>query len=346
MKRITVLLMSLVIAVTAHTQNDYYKTPFNTQNFDARKVRDIVVETSGGMIKVEGGNKEGLVEVYVQANEGGRRKSLSRSTIEELLNRYYDVVVKTEGAKLTATAKRKNFKWTSETALSVSFVIYSAENVNTKLTTSGGSIQLQNVKGNQDFRTSGGSLTVNRVAGQVKGITSGGSITGTELADAIDLRTSGGSITVADARGDLRLNTSGGSINLKNLSGKTDARTSGGSIKANNISGDFKTSTSGGSINLQAVDGNLTAHTSGGTITAAMSGTRDYVKLSTSSGGVRLELPDTKNITLDLKGNRVNAGALKNFSGSVEKDRVKGSIGTGTLSVALSASNGNVDLSM
>ncbi len=71
--------------------------------------------------------------------------------------------------------------------------------MSTKLRTSGGSISLINLNGEQDFSTSGGSLHVEKMSGKIDGSTSGGSIHVSDSKDEIDLRTSGGSIEAKTA---------------------------------------------------------------------------------------------------------------------------------------------------
>ncbi|MGN7783617.1 DUF4097 family beta strand repeat-containing protein [Niabella sp. 22666] len=295
-------------------------------NLSVVTLLNLKVETSGGAIQVKGGQSSGLLEMYVTSNNWSDRKS--QSEIQQILNEYYDVDIRSQGGTLTATAKRKNIKWSNKTSLNISFIIYSSSQVDA------------------DVRTSGGSLNLQDIAGTVTGRTSGGSITVKNLSKNIDLTTSGGQIKAEDLDGMVKLNTSGGSLSLLNLSGTVSARTSGGSISATNINGDFNTETSGGSIHLKEIDGNLDARTSGGQITADLKATHDFVKLRTSGGSIRLKMPETKNAQLDLKGDKVRISELRNFNGTVKKDRVKGSLGSGNLLVEASTSGGSVEVKM
>lgn len=322
------------------------ETPYLTKTFNTASVRSVTAETSGGSIRVEGGKSSGLVEVYVTSANSGWRKKMSAADIKAVLEQYYDLEVRTSGNTLIAKASRKDRSWNEKTALSISFTIYTGTDVDTDLKTSGGSITLYGLKGEQRFTTSGGSLRVKELAGKITGRTSGGSIDVSDAQNEIDLVTSGGSIRADHLKGSIRLKTSGGSLSLSDLSGKIDAHTSGGSITASDIDGDLVTGTSGGSVTLRGINGNLEASTSGGRIKAALVGTRDFVKLRTSAGGVDVELPRTSDARLNLRGNRVNVSRLANFNGSVEKDHVKGVIGSGKLQVEVSASSGNVDLTM
>lgn len=307
-------------------QSNNSESPYRTESFDINAVKNLKVETSGGAIQVKGGQSGGSVEMYVTSNSWADRKS--QSEIKQILNEYYDVDIHAQGGTLTATARRKNIKWSNKTSLNISFIIYSGNQVDA------------------DIRTSGGSVKVQDVEGVITGRTSGGSITVKNLSKNIDLTTSGGQITADNLEGTIKLHTSGGSLNLSNISGNISAGTSGGSISAHNINGDFNTETSGGSIHLKEIDGNLNARTSGGQITADLKATHDFVKLRTSGGSIRLKMPETKNAQLDLKGDKVRISELRNFNGTVKKDRVKGTLGTGNLLVEASTSGGSVDVTM
>ncbi len=326
MKRSLLLTVFLCLGIVIIAQKRNGESPYRTESFNINAIKNLKVETSGGSIQVKGGQSQGAVEMYVTSNSWTDRKSPSE--IQQILNEYYDVDIHSQGGTLTATARRKNLKWSNKTSLNISFVVYSSDQVDA------------------DVRTSGGNLNLQDIAGTVTGRTSGGSITAKNLSKNIDLTTSGGQITAEDLDGIVKLNTSGGSLSLSGLSGTVNARTSGGSISATNINGDFNTETSGGSIHLKEIDGNLNARTSGGQITADLKATRDFVKLRTSGGSIRLKMPETKNAQLDLKGDKVRISELHNFSGTVKKDRVKGSLGSGNLLVEASTSGGSVDVKM
>ena len=91
--------------------------------------------------------------------------------------------------------------------------------------------------------------------------------------------------------------------------------------------------------------GELIASTSGGSIDVAINTLGKYVKISNSGGNINLQLPANKGLDLQLRGNRVKAGTLNNFSGSVEEDDVNGKMNGGGTPVKVSAGSGTVYLS-
>lgn len=230
--------------------------------------------------------------------------------------------------------------------LNISFKVFAPKNVNTNLATSGGSISLANLTGNEDFSTSGGSIHVDNVGGKIKGRTSGGSIDVANSKDDISLSTSGGSIHAENSTGNLRLSTSGGSLDLTDLKGNIQANTSGGSINGNNIEGELSTSTSGGSVHLSDLACSVEASTSVGTIDVSVKSLGKYIKLSNSGGNIALAIPGNKGVDLRLSGDRVSTPSLSNFNGRMDKNEVEGKMNGGGVPVTVRAGSGRVSLAI
>ena len=301
------IVVAAVLSTTllAISQNNNQK-PYLVKNFSLNKGGNLVTKTSGGSIKVTGtsGNQV-KVEMFVRpANGRNRNEAPSKEALEK-----YTFDVRQDGNTVYAVAERKdkNWKWDNDDALSVSFEIQVPENITTKLNTSGGSISLANLTGNQEAKTSGGSITLKNVKGNAVANTSGGSITLNQYQGNLDAHTSGGSIVLSDARGTLKARTSGGSIQLQKVAGDIDARTSGGSIHAD------------------------------------VTQLGKYLNLQTSGGSVHATVPKGQGLDLDLSGNRVKT-TLTNFDGESETNRVKGRVNGGGIPVKLSTSGGTTEL--
>ncbi len=336
-KLFSLLFLSLFLVNSSFAQDK--ETPYIVKTYKSSEMKNLHVRTSGGGISVTGmAGDEARVEVYVKGNNGGN--NLSKDEIEDRL-KDYELSVKKDGETINCIAKRKSENnW--KNGLNISFKIYSPEKISTDLVTSGGGISLKNLTGNLGFSTSGGGLKLQNLGGNVKGRTSGGGITLNNCRDMIDVTTSGGGINADDCKGDVRLSTSGGGLTLKNLDGTIKATTSGGSVKAENIKGDFVTSTSGGSIHLEDMMASIKASTSGGGITADIKTLGKYLSLSTSAGSIHVTMPMDKGMDLDLDGNRVKMPEIKNFSGKIEKDRVRGSVNGGGIAVSMDANSGGI----
>lgn len=339
-KLLAFFILGLSISTVSLAQDK--ETPYFVKTYKSSEVKNVNVRTSGGGISVTGGaGDEARVEVYVRGNNGG--SNLSKEEIEDRLKEY-ELSVKKEGETISCVAKRKNeSSWNNwKNGLSISFKIFTPEKISTDLVTSGGGISLKNLTGNLGFTTSGGGLKLQNLGGNVKGRTSGGGINISDSRDHIDVSTSGGGIDADNCKGDIRLSTSGGGLRLKKLDGTIRATTSGGGIRAEEISGDFNTSTSGGSIKLEDMTASIKASTSGGGIDADIKSLGKYLSLSTSAGSIHVRMPMDKGIDLDLDGQRVKVPTLAKFSGTVEKDRVKGSLNGGGIAVRMDANSGGV----
>ncbi|UCF37309.1 MAG: hypothetical protein JSU96_00050 [Acidobacteriota bacterium] len=160
---------------------------------------------------------------------------------------------------------------------------------------------------NVDLRTSGGSIDLGDLKGEARSETSGGSLRFGSIDGPIWGRTSGGSIDLDGATGGVDVETSGGSIRLGEVIGRIDASTSGGSISAEAISGEAELGTSGGAINVRHVAGSLRAETSGGNISAVFSEQPSGdCYLSTSGGGIAVRVASQSRLDLDARASGGN----------------------------------------
>ncbi|REA57869.1 hypothetical protein DSL64_22345 [Dyadobacter luteus] len=332
----------LMLAASVSFAQSPEDQPYVSKSFNNKSLNSVTVETSGGSITVQGAQKDGfVVDMFVRPNNWNGKNQLTKEEIEDRLEDY-DILIGTEGNKVVATAKRKNgTKWDNQKSISISFKIAAPRSTSTNLKTSGGSIRIASLTGDQNFATSGGSLKVDDLEGNITGKTSGGSIEVSNCRKVIELTTSGGSIRANDLNGKVNLTTSGGSISLLKLEGEIAARTSGGSVKGDDIKGSLNAGTSGGSVKLANVSGSLKASTSAGSVEVAIVKLGQYLDLSTSAGSIRVSMPLESGLDLNLKGNKVSI-PLKNFDGHVEKNKVNGKINGGGVPVTLSASSGNV----
>lgn len=282
-------------------------TPFTVKTFNVSGPANLEVRTSGGSIKVAGGNgSKAKVEMYVRKR--GRVITQDHDDAKELLEDY-EISIKQSGNTIYAVAERENSVsgWFNNDNLSISFIVYVPEETSCRLNTSGGSIDLRSVRGQQDVKTSGGSLHLEEIRGNTEARTSGGSIKIERYAGRLNAHTSGGSIGLSDAQGELRVDTSGGSIDIDNVKGSVEASTSGGGIRAD----------------LTTLD--------------------KYLRLRTSGGSITAVVPTGLGLDLDLRGDRVNS-RLVNFNGEAEKNRIRGSMNGGGIPVEMHTSGGSINL--
>lgn len=275
--------------------------PFLTKTFNLSS-GELFVSTSGGSIKVEGGNSNQVkVEMYVKSNKH------SDSKIREIIEDDYEIRIEKTGSRIEAVAKREGTGW-SWNGISISFVVYTPKDFECDLNTSGGSLRIAGVSGkSHELKTSGGSITAEDMSGALEARTSGGSITVNHYNGEIDVKTSGGSIRLDGIRGDIEATTSGGGIRIKDVEGAVYATTSGGSIDAeiNKLEDQLVLKTSGGSVHAEIPAGlgldldlrgnrvntslnNFSGESKSDRVRGTVNGGGILVQLSTSGGSVNL----------------------------------------------------------
>jgi hypothetical protein len=278
---------------------------YRTEVFSTSASPDIEISTSGGFVHVYGHDAD-EVKVLMFVRRGRSYLSPSETDLSE-----FDIVITQSGNNIIATSNREGSGisgWLrGGTNISVSFEVYMPEGSRVNARTSGGSVKAENIK------------------------------------NELSLRTSGGSVTATNIHGKADLSTSGGSITLNDLSGLISASTSGGTIRANSVVGEAELRTSGGSIRLENIDAKLSARTSGGSINAKFTRFDNDIELRTSGGSIRIDIPSTEHFEMDLTGNRVNT-QLRNFTGTSERNRITGIVGTGGPKISARTSGGSVQL--
>lgn len=340
MKTFLAFLIVACQATFALAQDD--KTPYMTKSLANNAINSVYVSTSAGGIKVSGGSGEApRIEVYIRGNNN---RELSKEEIERRLKEDYDMTIDVKDHELRAIVKNRHEFRNWNNNMSISFKIYVPHDVSTELSTSGGGIDLDHLKGKENFRTSGGGLNVADVSGEIHGTTSGGGINVSNSGDQIDLTTSGGGITAKECHGDIRLKTSGGGLILRNLKGTIYAHTSGGGVQADHIEGELQTGSSGGGIQLTDISASVEANTSAGSVQAEIKQVDKYLRLSTSAGNIDLRLPAKQGLDLDLKGESVQQTHFEGFHGEFDNSHVHGTINGGGATVDAHASSGHVSV--
>jgi hypothetical protein len=340
MKTYLTLLIVACQAMFALAQDD--KTPYMTKSLANDAINSVYVSTSAGGIKVSGESGQSpRIEVYIRGNNN---HELSKEEIEKRLKDDYEMTIDVSNHELKAIVKNRHDFRNWNNGMSISFKVYVPHDVSTDLNTSGGGIELDHLKGKENFRTSGGGLEINTVTGNIHGNTSGGGIEVRDSGDDIDLSTSGGGITAENCNGNINLRTSGGGLVLNDLKGTIHATTSGGGIRGKNVDGELVTSTSGGGIDLRNMNCGLDAHSSAGSVNVQMKQVGKYLRLGTSAGNIELELPAKQGLDLNLNAERVDQHEFNGFKGTFDERHVHGTVNGGGASVDANANSGYIDV--
>jgi len=145
-----------------------------------------------------------------------------------------------------------------------------------------------------------------------------------------ELRTSNGPVRVDGARGgDITAASSNGGIEVRGAEGYITARTSNAGITVEE---------SGGVLELQ---------TSNGPISASIPATRGDVAITTSNGAIALRLAESLNVRVvaTTSNGRIAVNDLPLLLDESSGTRVSGTIGDGGPTIAVTTSNGGIDLS-
>jgi DUF4097 and DUF4098 domain-containing protein YvlB len=160
-----------------------------------------------------------------------------------------------------------------------------------------------------------------------------GSIDIERISGRLDLRSGDGSIHARDITGDLKVHTGDGSIKLEGLNGALDADTGDGGIAA---SGKLT------SLRARSGDGSVTIHAAPGSSASA-----DW-DIVTGDGSVVVELPDGFGAELDAHTGdgsvRLQDVTLSNVSGRLDRNTVRGTLGSGGRTLRLRTGDGSITL--
>ena len=143
MKKIFTFFIAVCCSTAVLAQNDG-KTPYQTKSLANDAISKVTVSTMAGAIMVTGrGNEAPRIEVYIKGNNN---RQFTKEQIEQKLKADYDMNITVDGHELKAVVKTKQDNMDWKNALNISFKIYVPEQVSTDLRTSGGGIQLDNLK--------------------------------------------------------------------------------------------------------------------------------------------------------------------------------------------------------
>lgn len=126
--------------------------------------------------------------------------------------------------------------------------------------------------------------------------TSGGNIEVSQLRGTANGKTSGGDVRIDDIQGPVTFRTSGGNIEARAVTGAVSVYTSGGDVRLTRIDGAIKARTSGGDVHVELVGANrgINVSTSGGDIVMHVASSIAATLEATTHGGrVRSDLPMT-----------------------------------------------------
>ncbi len=288
----------------------------------------LAVDADFGSIRVESWAND---EVDVEVEK--RRTGISEDSAREAFD---DVAVDISQRENDVDVRIDRKSRFGSDRVSVDIRVKVPESYSLDLKTSGGDIDIGDLRGDVSARTSGGDVNVGNVTESlvrvhtsggdvtVKGggretkvSTSGGDIEIRDARGAVDATTSGGDITIGGTTGEVSVKTSGGDIEIEHASGSTEAITSGGDIRVGRTTGDVRVKTSGGDIRIEHANGAVDAHTSGGDVT--IDNAEGSLKAGTSGGDIKISNATGGGVSASTSGGDIEA-RLTASVGALEED--------------------------
>ncbi len=324
LKMCTIFVM-LVTMLSYHGFAQDGKTPTITKTFELNEPGTLNSKSSGGGIIVKTHHKN-QVEVQVFIRKNGSVLSPSDRSVDDILEDF-DLEIEKSGSVIYANAIRKA-KFRLLKNVGIYFTIIVPREMSCNVSSSGGGLKIYGVEGRHDFRSSGGSVYLENTAGTTKAHSSGGKVQATNHNGDIDLSSSGGGVYLDEAHGSVYAHSSGGPVRIKNIRGDVEAGSSGGGVSVSGECASVKAKSSGGSVRVN------------------ISNLSKELYLQSSGGGVDaiIQNGDELGLDLDLSSSSVKID-LQNFSGQAKKNRVKGRMNEGGISVYMHASGGSINVS-
>ncbi|MGD8376665.1 MAG: DUF4097 family beta strand repeat-containing protein [Acidobacteriota bacterium] len=246
---------------------------------------------------------------------------------------------------------------------SIHFLIEAPEDIDLRIATDGGHVEVDDVTGEVEITTGGGHIEFGDVGRSLVIDTGGGHIQGGSVGDRARIETGGGHVEVEQVGGDLEVQSGGGHIEIGDVAGALEVRTGGGHLEAGHVmgsaalrsggghvgmagcDGDVKVNTGGGRIELEEMAGFVFAHTGGGDIEVRLAGgnTAGVDLKSERDGDITVHVPAGQGFDLDaVASGSVEADPSLGFSGMLSGNRVNGPIGGGGQVLKLRADDGDI----
>jgi hypothetical protein len=318
MKRVLLVLLASCAVVLAETKEQINKS------FEAKPGGKLVLDVDFGSVEVTA-NSGNEVTVDVVRKISRKNKADEEQFLKE---RPVEITMDDNTVTIVSKAKSKmNGWWKGWQKTEAKYTITVPAEFNAQLKTSGGGVELSNLKGKFEAHTSGGSLRFSHLEGPLNG------------------GTSGGSIRVSDCNGELKVHTSGGSIDCQKGSGSLEGGTSGGGVTVKDFRGPAHVETSGGGINFENVTGRVDGSTSGGSISARLATpSAEEVRLQTSGGSVTVLVPESWafNLNASTSGGGVSSELPVTVTGKKESNQLRGPVNGGGKEVFLRTSGGSI----
>jgi DUF4097 and DUF4098 domain-containing protein YvlB len=285
---------------------DRYKEDFR-HSFPLNSNGRVSLEGFNGSIEVTGWDRN---EIEITGTKYASSEEFLKAIKINISNTPDSITVRTD------RPNREGGSWFRNEGGGVRFIVRVPRKAQLdRVSSSNGSIRLENVDGNARLNSSNGTIRANRVNGN------------------LEVSTSNGGIELLDINGGMNLRTSNGTIRVDNAKGAFEAQTSNGAIRAR--------------LDQIPPASMIRAISSNGTIDLTLpSFNNNEVRATTSNSSITVHLPSTVNAQLHAATS--NANITSDFDvtirGALSKNRLDGKLGNGGGLIDLTSSNGSIKI--
>jgi len=247
------------------------------------------------------------VKAVVQVRATGEYAEMAGA--EQNTNQFWSLQ---QNGKSLAFAQTEHRKFLASGSLTVNVELYLPQDVDSKINTHNGAIDITEYQGEVDAHTHNGNISLETVSGD------------------IELMTHNGNIDIADLDGSLRMETHNGNLRADNVTGKVKGQTHNGKITLSNAGQrGVKLETHNGSIRIH------TAQQIGG-----------EWNLTTHSGDVELSLPQAASVHMTMKtaSGKIYGQALRAESTPHSAKQVIATFGGGENPVYIETHRGDIEV--
>jgi DUF4097 and DUF4098 domain-containing protein YvlB len=212
---------------------------------------------------------------------------------------------------------------------------------------------VSSISGNADVESVTGPLEITSVSGDASAVGVAKSVRANSTSGNVDVRQAGGMVIAGSVSGDVLVSGCGGDLDIESTSGNVSARDVAGDLTAETTSGDIDGRGIAGGVDASSVSGSIWVENSAGTVRASttsgdievLTRSTDDVELESLSGSVDLALePEAFG---DVYLSASSGGIESNLPIKVRRQsegRLEGTLGTGTASLRVTTSSGDIVL--
>ena len=194
-------------------------------------------------------------------------------------------------------------------------------------------------------RTDSGAVSVSGITRAVSVESGSGSITLRDLGADLQVKSGSGAVSANGVGGSVHASTESGGLTFERIGASLDAATGSGAVRATFTGpGDVQVRTQSSAVGLYGVDGGLRVETGSGHVSVSGRPQGPW-QITTSSSSVDLAFDPAAAAALDVatRSGNVRVEGL-NVTGTIDKRRVAGVLGTGGSSVQVRSGSGSIRL--